>query len=111
MKNKEKPEEGKIYALTGGHDTPSIANGNTWAESEVKKRTFSLNGGSKFEHLFDFMNKMESLGFKRSGVNRNPAHRIELQNLPTFSGLAGPMYDGPNKIRYETWETYEAMSR
>ena len=72
---------------------------------------YSLNGGSKFEHLFDFMNKMESLGFKRSGVNRNPAHRIELNNLPTFSGLAGPMYDGPNKIRYETWETYEAMSR
>ena len=38
--NKGKPEAGKIYALTGGHDTPSIANGNTWAESEIK------NGGA-----------------------------------------------------------------
>ena len=33
--DKGKPEAGKIYALTGGHDTPSIASGNTWAESEV----------------------------------------------------------------------------
>lgn len=32
----DKPEEGKIYSLTGGSDTPSISNGNTWAESEVK---------------------------------------------------------------------------
>ena len=34
--DKGKPEAGKIYALTGGHDTPSIASGNTWAESEIK---------------------------------------------------------------------------
>ena len=71
---------------------------------------FNLNGSYKFEHLFDFASKMASLGFKRSGINKNPAHRVELQNLPTFSGLAGPMYDGPNKIRYETWEVYKAMS-
>ena len=71
---------------------------------------FNLNGSYKFEHLFDFTIKMASLGFKKSGINRNPAHRVELQNLPTFSGLAGPMYDGPNKIRYETWEVYKAMS-
>ena len=34
--DKGKPEAGKIYALTGGHGTPSIASGNTWAESEIK---------------------------------------------------------------------------
>jgi hypothetical protein len=33
--DKGKPEAGKIYALTGGKGTPSIAAGNTWAESEV----------------------------------------------------------------------------
>ena len=33
-----KPEAGKIYALTGGSKTPSIMAGNTWAESEVKKK-------------------------------------------------------------------------
>tara|TARA_B100000530_G_scaffold283064_1_gene197034 strand:+ start:6817 stop:7188 length:372 start_codon:yes stop_codon:yes gene_type:complete len=30
-----KPEEGKQYLLIGGKDKPSIANGNTWAESEI----------------------------------------------------------------------------
>jgi hypothetical protein len=35
--DKGKPKAGKIYALTGGHDTPSISSGNTWAESEVKE--------------------------------------------------------------------------
>ena len=34
---KDKPEEGKVYALTGGPDSRCIANGNTWAESEVKE--------------------------------------------------------------------------
>jgi hypothetical protein len=31
-----KPEEGKQYRLIGGSDEPSIANGNSWAESEIK---------------------------------------------------------------------------
>ena len=34
--DKGKPEAGKLYSLTGGHGTPSIASGNTWAESEIK---------------------------------------------------------------------------
>jgi hypothetical protein len=31
-----RPEPGKTYALTGDGTTPSISNGNTWAESEVR---------------------------------------------------------------------------
>lgn len=31
-----KPEEGKIYALTGGLNDKCIVNGNSWEESEVK---------------------------------------------------------------------------
>ena len=31
----DKPEAGKVYALTGGLNSRCIANGNTWAESEV----------------------------------------------------------------------------
>ena len=31
-----KPEAGKVYALTGGPGSRCIANGNTWKESEVK---------------------------------------------------------------------------
>ena len=32
-----KPKEGKVYALTGARGSRCIANGNTWAESEVKE--------------------------------------------------------------------------
>ena len=32
----DKPEAGKVYALTGGPGTRCIANGNTWKDSEVK---------------------------------------------------------------------------
>jgi len=32
----DRPEEGKVYALTGGRGKRCIANGNTWKESEVK---------------------------------------------------------------------------
>ena len=32
----DKPEFGKLYALTGGSNDKCIMNGNTWAESEVK---------------------------------------------------------------------------
>ena len=33
---KDKPVAGKVYALTGARSTRCIANGNTWAESEVQ---------------------------------------------------------------------------
>ena len=32
----DKPEDGKVYALTGVKSTACISNGNTWKESEVK---------------------------------------------------------------------------
>ena len=34
----DKPEPNKEYALTGGHNDKCIANGNSWKESEVKKK-------------------------------------------------------------------------
>ena len=37
-----KPEPGKIYALTGGPGTRCIANGNTWKESEVNEEAGTL---------------------------------------------------------------------
>jgi len=36
MSDKGRPEEGKVYALTGGAGRPSIANGNTWKESQME---------------------------------------------------------------------------
>ena len=44
-----KPEAGKVYALTGGPGSRCIANGNTWAESEVKEQ--ELQTQSSLEKL------------------------------------------------------------
>ena len=35
---KNKPEQGKVYALTGRSDQPSIARGDSWAKSIVTKQ-------------------------------------------------------------------------
>ena len=44
--DKGKPEPGKEYALTGKTGDKCIANGNTWAESEVKDNGV-LGGGTR----------------------------------------------------------------
>ena len=36
-RSKDKPEAGKVYALTGGPGDRCIANGNSWSESLVKE--------------------------------------------------------------------------
>jgi len=36
LEKEDKPVAGKVYALTGGPGSRCIANGNSWAESEVK---------------------------------------------------------------------------
>ena len=36
-KKKDKPEQGKVYALTGKSSDASIARGDSWRDSEVKK--------------------------------------------------------------------------
>ena len=38
----DKPEAGKVYALTGGPGSRCIANGNTWAESEVDQQELQV---------------------------------------------------------------------
>jgi len=43
----DKPEEGKVYALTGGPGSRCIANGNSWAESEVKDQDLQPELGKK----------------------------------------------------------------
>jgi hypothetical protein len=35
---KDKPEDGKVYALTGGPGDRCISNGNSWKESEVNEK-------------------------------------------------------------------------
>ena len=40
-----KPEAGKVYALTGGPGARCIANGNSWKESEVKEPAAEADAG------------------------------------------------------------------
>jgi hypothetical protein len=35
---KDKPKDGKVYALTGGPGDKCISNGNSWKESEVNEK-------------------------------------------------------------------------
>ena len=42
----DKPEEGKVYALTGGPGARCIANGFSWAESEVTDEAAPGDTGS-----------------------------------------------------------------
>ena len=48
---KDKPVAGKTYALTGARGTRCIANGNTWAESEVKAPAAQDQDAEKDEEL------------------------------------------------------------
>ena len=61
--NKGKPIAGKLYSLTGGADTPSIANGNTWAESETKLYQVKLlktdKSGGFFKTLKEALSKQK----------------------------------------------------
>jgi hypothetical protein len=43
----DKPEDGKVYALTGGPGSRCIANGNTWAESEVDQQELLVKSSLK----------------------------------------------------------------
>jgi len=47
----DKPVAGKVYALTGTSSSRCIANGNTWAESEVKEAAASDPDDKKLGEL------------------------------------------------------------
>lgn len=65
----------------------------------------------EFDNRADLIKFMESKGYKHTGDNHNKVNRAELQGQPIFKNMAGPMYDGGGKVRYETWELYEVLSR
>ena len=78
---------------------------------------YTLNGTYTSDDVVRFVASMEALGFKWTGLDPNTirdngtmVQRIELHNQPKFAGLCGPMWDG-DKVRYETWEVYDALSR
>ncbi len=65
-----------------------------------------LQEESKIENVEAFMGVR---GFHPRGYNNNPRQRKELQGMPVFSSVAGPMWDG-DAIRYENREAYDRLS-
>lgn len=53
------PQAGKIYALTGATGTPSIVNGNTWQESEIKERANAMEENSYSEKVLALARHLE----------------------------------------------------
>ena len=47
----DKPQPNKTYMLIGGTDDKCISNGNTWADSEVKKKKFVCQADDKLVTL------------------------------------------------------------
>lgn len=62
---------------------------------EEAKKVFKQNG--------------TSVDYSRERKNGVIVPREELDNQPTFEGFVGPMWDG-DKLRYESYKTYEMMS-
>lgn len=57
----------------------------------------------------EFIMEMEKRGYKYTGSNFNKFQRKELQGMPWFAELCGPMFDG-DAIRYEGKTAYQALS-
>ena len=47
----DKPKENEVYMLIGGADDKCISNGNTWADSEVKKKKYTCQDDDKLVTL------------------------------------------------------------
>ena len=72
---------------------------------------FNINGHIKFQSEKQFVTYCEERNIKQNGFETGKHLREILIGKPKFNGLAGPMYDGENSVRYETWETYETLSK
>jgi len=73
---------------------------------------YGLDKNLSFKSAEELIKGLEAKGIKHTGqTNSNPQRRVELHDQPQFDKLIGPMYDGAGKLRYETQETYDVLSR
>jgi hypothetical protein len=57
----------------------------------------------------DITAKLAAIGIVQTGTFNRPSARAELQGLPMFKGITGPMWNG-NGARYETSAAYAQAS-
>ena len=78
----------------------------------VKFNVYGLDKDMSFNSEEELVRALAAKGIRQTGTNGFSTQlRKELNNRPTFKELAGPMYDGPKAIRYETWETNRILSQ
>lgn len=70
----------------------------------------TMKGAKYYDSVEDMCKDYQLTGYSQSKYVRK-----EIQNKPTFQGLAGAMYNGVDEdgkvvIRYEDWKVYEMMS-
>ena len=65
----------------------------------------------QFKNVDDLIKEMRSRGIRQTGWQEGRHLRPELRGQPTFYELLGPMHGGGGKVRYETGEVYDTLSR
>jgi hypothetical protein len=61
------------------------------------------------DKLVSFMKKN---GHRRTGYSQSGGSTHKwLWNQPVFDGMAGPVGDGPNTARYDTWAAFDMLTR
>jgi len=73
---------------------------------------YGLGDNKSYRSETDLVESLSKCGINVSGRSEShgPAHS-RLWDKPMFDKLCGPMSDGEGAVRYETYETYEALSR
>tara|TARA_R110002020_G_scaffold74683_6_gene190856 strand:+ start:2708 stop:3055 length:348 start_codon:yes stop_codon:yes gene_type:complete len=79
---KDKPEEGKVYALTGARGTSCIANGNNWKESEVHQLTIRWGSDKEVTKTYTFNTIFEKDSFLKGVDEANGWLEYELVEGP-----------------------------
>jgi len=77
----DKSQAGKIYSLTGAPGVACIANGNTWADSEVVEKTKSNPLDSMTEKEIQEAMEVAGLGLSRDDFSDDGADLDELKEI------------------------------
>lgn len=67
-----------------------------------------INGA--IDDVDDLISALAAKGIHKTGIETRTSLRKELIGQPTFDSLHGPMYGGPKKVRYETFDVSELLS-
>jgi hypothetical protein len=80
----------------------------------VRYTVYGLEGfdSGPYKSADDLIAALKRVGIRLHSYSSSTGRlRPELKGQPQFSGLVGPMYDGPGIARYETGELYKRMSQ